>query len=66
VRLLAVAAHELPPGHFAPAAEREIVTAAVESARGALGDTAYEAAYAEGGSLSVEEAAALCDRYITG
>ncbi|MGW7274683.1 BTAD domain-containing putative transcriptional regulator [Streptomyces sp. NPDC054864] len=63
-RLIAVADRELPPGHFAPAAEREIRTAAVESARGALGDTAYEAAYAEGGGLSVEEAAALCDRYI--
>ncbi|MWA10765.1 AfsR/SARP family transcriptional regulator [Streptomyces sp. BA2] len=63
-RLIAVADRELPPGHFAPAAEREIRTAAEESARGALGDTAYEAAYAEGGSLSVEEAAALCDTYI--
>lgn len=38
--------------------------AAVESARGALGDAAYEAAYAEGGNLSVGEAAALCDTYI--
>lgn len=65
-RMIAVAGRELPPGHFAPAAEREIHTGAVESARGALGDAAYEAAYAEGGSLSVEEAAALCDRYITG
>ncbi|MFC8129849.1 BTAD domain-containing putative transcriptional regulator [Streptomyces sp. NPDC057302] len=63
-RLIAVADRELPPGHFAPAAEREIRTAAVETARGALGDIAYEAAYAEGGGLSVEEAAALCDRYI--
>lgn len=63
-RLIAVAERELPPGHFAAAAEREIKTAAVESARGALGDAAYEAAYAEGGSLSVGEAAALCDTYI--
>ncbi|MEU5953556.1 BTAD domain-containing putative transcriptional regulator [Streptomyces sp. NPDC047525] len=63
-RLIAVADRELPPGHFAPAAEREIHTAAVELARGALGDVAYEAAYAEGGGLSVEEAAALCDRHI--
>ncbi|MGW5732217.1 MULTISPECIES: BTAD domain-containing putative transcriptional regulator [Streptomyces] len=63
-RMVAAADRELPTGHFAPAAEREIRTAAVESARGALGDTAYEAAYAEGGGLSVEEAAALCDRYI--
>ncbi|WP_344518309.1 AfsR family transcriptional regulator, partial [Streptomyces rectiviolaceus] len=48
-RLIAVAGRELPPGHFAAAAEREIHTAAVELARGALGDAAYEAAYAEGG-----------------
>ncbi|MEU6769426.1 BTAD domain-containing putative transcriptional regulator [Streptomyces sp. NPDC046853] len=63
-RLIAVARRELPPGHFAAAAEREINTAAEETARAALGDAAYEAAYAEGGELSVEEAAALCDRYI--
>ncbi|MGW0902108.1 AfsR/SARP family transcriptional regulator [Streptomyces sp. NPDC002853] len=64
VRLIAVADRELPAGHFAPAAERDIRDTAVELALGALGDTAYEAAYAEGGSLSVEEAAALCDRHI--
>ncbi|GGV38634.1 hypothetical protein GCM10010277_25930 [Streptomyces longisporoflavus] len=63
-RLIAVARRELPPGHFAAAAEREISTAAEGTARAALGDAAYEAAYAEGGSLSVEEAAALCDRHI--
>lgn len=63
-RLIAVGDRELPPGHFAPAAERDIRDTAVELARGALGDTAYEAAYAEGGSLSVEKAAALCDRHI--
>ncbi|MEV2249230.1 BTAD domain-containing putative transcriptional regulator [Streptomyces sp. NPDC050147] len=63
-RLIAVGDRELPAGHFAPAAERGIRDGAVESARGALGDTAYDAAYAEGGRLSVEEAAALCDRYI--
>ncbi|MGW6020670.1 AfsR/SARP family transcriptional regulator [Streptomyces sp. NPDC055099] len=63
-RLIAVADRELPPGHFAPAAERGIRDTAVALARGALGDAAYEAAYAEGGSLSVEEAAALCDSHI--
>lgn len=63
-RLIAVGQRQLPPGHFAPAAERDIHAAAVEMARGALGDSAYEAAYAEGGDLTVEEAAALCDRYI--
>ncbi|MEV6755839.1 BTAD domain-containing putative transcriptional regulator [Streptomyces sp. NPDC051214] len=63
-RLIAVGDRELPPGHFAPAAERDIRDTAVKLARGALGDAAYEAAYAEGGSLSVEEAAALCDSHI--
>ncbi|MFE6165736.1 BTAD domain-containing putative transcriptional regulator [Streptomyces sp. NPDC056486] len=63
-RLIGVARRELPPGHFAAAAEREIHTAAEALAREALGDAAYEAAYEEGGSLSVEEAAALCDRHI--
>ncbi|MEV8312802.1 BTAD domain-containing putative transcriptional regulator [Streptomyces sp. NPDC059900] len=63
-RLIAVARRELPPGHFAAAAEREINTAAEGSARAALGDAVYETAYAEGGELSLEEAAALCDKYI--
>lgn len=63
-RLIGVARRETPPGHFAAAMERENHRAAVELAREALGEAAYEAACAEGGDLSVEEAAALCDTYI--
>ena len=36
---------------------------AEELARGVLGDAAYEAAYAEGGGLSLEEATALVDAH---
>ncbi|MFG2646620.1 BTAD domain-containing putative transcriptional regulator [Streptomyces sp. NPDC048436] len=63
-RLISVAQRELPSGHFAAAMERENHAAAVELARGALGDAAYEAAYEEGGNLTLDEAAALCDTYI--
>ncbi|GAA2928634.1 BTAD domain-containing putative transcriptional regulator [Streptomyces enissocaesilis] len=54
-------AHEgiLPPGHFVSAQEREAKADAEAAARAALGDTAYEAAYAEGGGLTLDEAAAL-------
>lgn len=41
------------------AQEREAVARAETAARAVLGDAAYEAAYAEGGDLSVAEAAAL-------
>ncbi|MEV7191480.1 BTAD domain-containing putative transcriptional regulator [Streptomyces sp. NPDC093510] len=59
-RLLAVADRELPPRHFANTMEREIRGGAEEWSRAALGDDAYESAYAKGGGLSLEEAAALC------
>ncbi|MEU5895779.1 ATP-binding protein [Streptomyces venezuelae] len=59
-RLLAVADGELPSGHFANTMEREIREGAEERCRAALGDGPYEAAYAKGGGLSLEEAAALC------
>jgi hypothetical protein len=49
----------LPPGYVAASVERETRTRAVERLRAALGDEAYEAAHAEGGGLSPEEAAAL-------
>ncbi|MET9956037.1 AfsR family transcriptional regulator, partial [Streptomyces sp. NPDC006339] len=52
-----------PPGHLPPPMERENVARATELARAALADdTAFEAAYAEGGGLSLEEAAALLAR----
>ncbi|MBT3150868.1 AfsR/SARP family transcriptional regulator [Streptomyces sp. CHD11] len=49
----------LPPGHHATLVEREVRERAEARARAALGDTAYETAYAEGDGLGVEEAAAL-------
>ncbi|GAA3396273.1 hypothetical protein GCM10017752_49550 [Streptomyces roseoviridis] len=50
----------LPPGHRPPPLERENLARATELSRAALGDEgAFEAAYAEGGGLSLEEAAAL-------
>ncbi|MFK4064274.1 AfsR/SARP family transcriptional regulator [Streptomyces sp. NPDC029674] len=59
-RLLAVADRELPLRHFANTMEREIRGGAEERSRAALGDDAYEAAYAKGGGLTLDEAAALC------
>ncbi|MEV6947345.1 BTAD domain-containing putative transcriptional regulator [Streptomyces sp. NPDC051172] len=49
----------LPVGHVATAMERDVYARAERLARAALGDQAYEAAHAEGGGLSAEEAAAL-------
>lgn len=51
----------LPPGHHATLVEREVRRRAEERARTALGDPAYETAYAEGAGLSEEEAAALLE-----
>ncbi|MER7896610.1 BTAD domain-containing putative transcriptional regulator [Streptomyces sp. NPDC096046] len=58
-RCLGAADALLPPGHVAPRQEREARERAERRARAVLGDPAYEAAYAEGGGLSLEEAAAL-------
>ncbi|MFI2738687.1 BTAD domain-containing putative transcriptional regulator [Streptomyces sp. NPDC018711] len=52
----------LPPGHLAPPMERENLARATELCRSALADGEFEAAYAEGGGLSKEEAAALLGR----
>ncbi|MFD5160981.1 BTAD domain-containing putative transcriptional regulator [Streptomyces hawaiiensis] len=49
----------LPPGHVARLQERATREQAERQARASLGDPAYQAAYAEGGGLSLEEAAAL-------
>jgi predicted ATPase/DNA-binding SARP family transcriptional activator len=46
--------------------ERDVRTRAEGDLRGVLGDGAYEAAYAEGGSLTVREAAALVTGGTTG
>ncbi|MEV7415795.1 BTAD domain-containing putative transcriptional regulator [Streptomyces sp. NPDC089919] len=58
-RLLGTYAALLPPGHFAAAMEREGRDRATELARAELGAAAFEAAYAEGGGLTLEEATAL-------
>ncbi|UQX00927.1 BTAD domain-containing putative transcriptional regulator [Streptomyces sp. RerS4] len=58
-RLLGAYRAHLPPGHVPVSTEREDAARAEEHARAALGDAAYERAYAEGGGLSLEEATAL-------
>jgi hypothetical protein len=42
--------------------EREALAAAEAATRAALGGAAFDAAYAEGGGLTLDEAAALLDR----
>ncbi|MFE9926351.1 BTAD domain-containing putative transcriptional regulator [Streptomyces sp. NPDC005774] len=58
-RCLGAADASLPPRHVAGRMEREVRDLAERRTRDALGDTAYETAYAEGGHLSPEEAATL-------
>ncbi|MFF3624575.1 BTAD domain-containing putative transcriptional regulator [Streptomyces sp. NPDC002467] len=58
-RLLGAYRTHLPPAHVPVTTERADAARAEELARAALGDAAYEAAYAEGGGLTLEEAAAL-------
>ncbi|MFE9764857.1 BTAD domain-containing putative transcriptional regulator [Streptomyces sp. NPDC005808] len=59
VRLLGAADRFLPPGHFAAPAEHEMRVLAEAGLRAVLDDAAYQDGYAEGGGLSMEEAAAL-------
>lgn len=58
-RCLGAADALLPSRHVPPRWEREARALAMTRTRAALGDTAFEAAYAEGGGLSYEEATAL-------
>ncbi|MFE9686964.1 BTAD domain-containing putative transcriptional regulator [Streptomyces sp. NPDC006285] len=58
-RCLGAADGLLPPAHFRVVLEREMRARAEAAARDILDDPAYEAAYAQGGGLSFEEAAAL-------
>ncbi|MET9318632.1 BTAD domain-containing putative transcriptional regulator [Streptomyces sp. NPDC003038] len=58
-RLLGAYRAHLPPRHFPVTTEREDCARAEKLARAALGDAAYEAAYAEGGGLTLAEATAL-------
>ncbi|MFM9705238.1 BTAD domain-containing putative transcriptional regulator [Streptomyces galilaeus] len=58
-RCLGAADAHLPARHISPRLEAECLERARAGARAALGEAAYSAAYAEGGGLSYEEAAAL-------
>ncbi|WP_405980927.1 AfsR/SARP family transcriptional regulator [Streptomyces sp. NBC_00158] len=58
-RLVGAYRAQLPAAHVPVSSEREDAAHAEEAARAALGDAAYEAAYAEGGGLTLEEATAL-------
>ncbi|WP_307706041.1 BTAD domain-containing putative transcriptional regulator [Streptomyces sp. V1I6] len=58
-RLLGAYEGLLPQRHFMTALERENRRLAEDAARAVLGDAAFEDAYAEGGGLTLEEAAAL-------
>ncbi|MEE1751301.1 AfsR family transcriptional regulator, partial [Streptomyces sp. SP18CS02] len=57
--LLGARGRLLPSGYVATPTERENLAHAERMARAALGDEVYDEAYAEGGGLSLEEAAAL-------
>ncbi|WP_434588796.1 AfsR/SARP family transcriptional regulator [Streptomyces sp. A5-4] len=58
-RLLGAYEALLPSGHFATGQEREARADAEAATRAALGDAGYETAYAEGGTLTLEQAVAL-------
>ncbi|MFE2046886.1 ATP-binding protein, partial [Streptomyces sp. NPDC059477] len=58
-RCLGAAAALLPPGHVEATTERRSRERAEAATRAALDDRVYEEAFAEGGGLSPEEAAAL-------
>ncbi|MFC8196075.1 BTAD domain-containing putative transcriptional regulator [Streptomyces sp. NPDC057298] len=58
-RCLGAADGLLPSGHFRSPIERHVRERAETAVRALLDDEAYEAAYAEGGGLSAQEAAAL-------
>ena len=59
VRLLGASRAVLPACHVPNALEREIAARVEGAARALLDEDAYAAAYAEGGGLSLDEAAAL-------
>ncbi|MFB6813452.1 BTAD domain-containing putative transcriptional regulator [Streptomyces sp. NPDC056347] len=62
-RLLGAGQELLPRGHVPTSMERQDRERAEALARAVLGPDAYERAYAEGGSLSLEEATALVEPY---
>ncbi|MFE5487891.1 BTAD domain-containing putative transcriptional regulator [Streptomyces sp. NPDC056527] len=61
-RLLGAREGLLPKGHPLSPLERESLEAATRLSRSVLGDAGFESARAEGGGLSLEEAAALLAR----
>ncbi|MFH8475033.1 BTAD domain-containing putative transcriptional regulator [Streptomyces sp. NPDC018000] len=62
-RLLGAGKGLLPEGHVPTSMERHDYAQAEETAVAVLGRAAYDAAYAEGGGLSLAEATALVDAY---
>lgn len=62
-RLLGAYKGLLPKGHVQTSMERQDYAQAEELAVAVLGRAAYDAAYAEGGGLSLEEATALVDAH---
>ncbi|MEU4260938.1 BTAD domain-containing putative transcriptional regulator [Streptomyces argenteolus] len=64
-RLLGLHEALLPDGHVPNVTERQNRTRAEEFARAGLADdAAFDAAYAEGGGLTLDEATALTDAYV--
>lgn len=61
-RLMGAADGQLPSRHVRSYLERDARASAESAIREVIGDHAYEAAYAEGGDLSLDEAAALLGR----
>ncbi|MFE7155055.1 BTAD domain-containing putative transcriptional regulator [Streptomyces sp. NPDC057636] len=61
-RLIGAADGQLPSRHVRSYLERDARASAESAIREVIGDRAYEAAYAEGGDLSLDEAAALLGR----
>ena len=61
-RLMGAADGQLPSRHVRSYLERDARASAEAAIREVIGDHAYEAAYAEGGDLSLDEAAALLGR----
>ncbi|MET7856374.1 BTAD domain-containing putative transcriptional regulator [Streptomyces sp. NPDC005318] len=62
-RLLGAGSGLLPNGHVSTTIERRNYAEAEAAARAVLGEAGYEAAYAEGDGLALEEAIALVDAY---
>ncbi|MFE5854160.1 BTAD domain-containing putative transcriptional regulator [Streptomyces sp. NPDC056500] len=58
-RLIGAADARIPPGYLCLRHEREARESAEREVRALLGDETYESAHAQGGELSLEEAAAL-------